>query len=108
MSASTAASPTRQSLLARAAAAVASKPTIALAVIVVLTIVVIATLVYYRGVLSIGPYYKPAVGGKQPFEKGETVAGPAAATGGAAAASSQSDAETERLIESINGAPGQP
>jgi hypothetical protein len=101
MSAPTAASSARQSLLARAAAAVASRPTIALAVIVVLTIVVIATLVYYRGILSIGPYYKLVVG-KQPFEKGGTVAGPAAAT------SSQSDAETERLIESINGAPGQP
>jgi hypothetical protein len=96
MSASTNARP---SLLSKVSAAVAARPNIALATIVVLTILVIALYVYYRGFLMFGPYYKPvitamAVGGAPTPPPSAPAAAPPAAAG---------DAETERLIESING-----
>ena len=97
-------SPARQSFLSKAASTVASRPNIALAVIVVLTIVVIALFVYYRGIFSFGPYNKPPLGGERLRDGSPGVAG--AASGGKVSAPSAGDAETERLIETINGAPG--
>lgn len=99
MSTSASTGPARQSLIAKASAAVAARPSVALAVIVVMTIVVIATLVYYRGLLGLGPYNKSTFSGKPPL-----AATAAAASSGGAAPSS--DAETERLISAINGEPG--
>lgn len=91
----------RQSLVSRATAAVASHPNIALAAISILTALVIVLLVYYRGALGFGPYNKTV--GQGPA--GAQVTGPAP-PGGPTAAPSSGDAETERLIETINGAPG--
>jgi len=90
----------RRSFLSKATAAVASRPNIALAVIVVLTIIVIATLVYYRGLLFLGPYYKPTIGSGV----GGSDPSPQALAAGQGAPPAAGDAETERLIDSINGA----
>jgi hypothetical protein len=76
-------------IVARLAATVARHSYAALAAIVALTIIVAALFVYYRGVLFLGPYAKPAGAGS----------GAGAGAGGAAAAG---DAETERLIDTIN------
>ena len=86
-----------KSIYSRAASLVASKPKIVLGIIVVLTMLVIATVVYYRGVLMFGPFYTPLSGG------GGQVLG--SGSGSAMAPPSTGDAETERLIDAINGTP---
>lgn len=89
----------RPSLLSKAAAKLAAHPAIALATIVALTVLLIALCVYYRGVFAFGPYAKC-----RPAPPTLT------ADGGQALAadprpSAAGDAETERLIATINGAP---
>ena len=86
--------PPKKSFMARLTGAVAAHSSMALAAIVVLAVLLVATIVYYRGLLFLGPY-----AGRAGFAAGAVAAAP---SGAAAAPAAKGDPETERLIESIN------
>ena len=85
--------PPKKPLAGRLAAAVARHSFLSLAVIVVLVVLTIGLYVYYHGFLVLGPYATPAGKGRSKKADGSR------AEGGPAG-----DEETERLIDTINGA----
>jgi hypothetical protein len=84
--------PPKRSFMSRMTGAVAAHASMALAAIAVLAVMLVATIVYYRGLLFLGPY-----AGRAGFAAGAT-----AAAGAAPPAAAKGDPETERLIDSIN------
>jgi hypothetical protein len=93
--------PAKKSFIAKLAGAVSNHAYLSLAVIVVLLIIVIGLVVYYRGLLFLGPYAPGARRGKGPHKKKKDEGG---AEGGASGSGpdAQGDPETEKLIDSIN------
>ncbi|MFA6165766.1 MAG: hypothetical protein WC700_04060 [Gemmatimonadaceae bacterium] len=86
----------RKSLVAKLGGAVAAHAVMSLAIIVVLVVLVIGLVVYYRGILGFGPYaHRGGAGKKKQTFMAETDAG-------SVDSSPSGDAETERLIDSIN------
>lgn len=86
--------PQKMSIMDNIKGQISSKPMFALAIIIVLTILLIGVIVYYHGILFLGPYAnsKPAT---------SKVASTKRATD-----DETSDPETDKLINSINSAAG--
>jgi hypothetical protein len=83
----------KKSFVARLAAGVAAHAYLSLAVIVVLLVVAIGLYVYYHGLWVLGPWARPRGKGRRRAPEAAAEAEPADGAG---------DAETERLIDSIN------
>jgi hypothetical protein len=90
----------KNSFVSKMASSVANHPYISLAIIVVLSVLVIGAYVYYHGFLCLGPYAAAAEGFRAGAKKAK--GGKPRRAAEADASDPDSDAETERLIDSIN------
>lgn len=87
---------------ARLCAGLASRPSLALGLIVALALALVASLVFYRGLGPLGPFAGDAT--SSGFRKGAKKAGRkrAAASSDDEGEDDAGDPETQRLIEAIN------
>jgi hypothetical protein len=95
----------KPSSMGKLASIVADRPFASLALIIVLIILVIGMFIYYRGFAGIGPYTGPPRKGAAKFRDGDGGDGGGGAPkkpGHAGGAEGKPDAETEKLIATIN------